>query len=983
MKYACHCLKARRKHFSSSLCFSSHIRSAKNKGRFFVPTGSFKKMDPSEYIPILTFKAGNTPSSVLLHKNDTVVDVVTYAGYSAHSGRVKIIVDESDWALNKVSAPLRLSLAAISEGHLQDPSIFMAPEQVRIKVLLEYLTLRGLNQENNGKKVCLFDVYRSISRTVHQPPTFEYDLDKNFASMNYLVHPRIPFCNIHAGSLDVPIFIYPAPPEMQPLLEDGLTASDLLSAMYKAPFSSQTTYEVGSILYPFLRQTLFHLFSAAACTQHNRKTIFPSKMNCYSGGHLVNKADSIFKELIYHSPAHAFGTIQPPESFRHCRLFSLQKSLVDVSPIFLKLPEIDECKTMDGNFPGFVNTEGSDPKVFLCKSDSAFGRCLHQPLGEVYMKLQHHFTSFHQQYVIQKPYGLLYEKFLHEFWEYAAFYSIPFHERNAFIESETINDHNMSKDISSHTYKDFNPVVKDIYLDKELYIVRDIFLISHQNRGGCCLKAAPQSSDIPHPNGYRPIDLSDDENYYLFTKKEQIGTTAKQGLYQYKIGLDGSEQLFTGPFNNPKLNDYSKFISLMDAKDPRIDFRKCPDCSQCKHLKTFYCSQFRRHQVPVVLKNQNKAPVVRVETSHCSFFFRRKNHSEFQSNSTLITDIIHTISQLYLLTSLSTTKLDYYAKRCHALFCLNKDPSIFSNSPCKHDYLLSQFKNLHEIFLFSESLNDEFRALEVLRISCKFSLDSILAKEKAARQCIHLEMDLRTLTDTLYELSFFHHLLFFNALFDAESSLLEQIVRITNSAFRYCMSLFFANEEGEHFTNAHPNSLVEYRQLIDLLKGTFYSTESQYNQLYTFLQTCAREHVCNPLFAAFLLSSHKTHLNLTDAELSLLTQLESVSPDYLLMFTIRQSPGTYPAHCKHRLGLDSPLFHNYYHLFRNYLLQYNFSSPELREAQREADLQKRLSSFLDFLKQSQFSSVIHIHELVMSPSFAEIFYYQSYSLCAC
>ena len=49
-----------------------------------------------------------------------------------------------------------------------------------------------------------------------------------------------------------------------------------------------------------------------------------------------------------------------------------------MAPLFLNFPEKDECKTMDSNFPGFVSTVGNEAKVFLCKSDSVFGKCLHQ-----------------------------------------------------------------------------------------------------------------------------------------------------------------------------------------------------------------------------------------------------------------------------------------------------------------------------------------------------------------------------------------------------------------------------------------------------------------------------------------------------------------------------------------------------------------------------------------------------------------------------
>ena len=950
----------------------------------FVPTGLVRKMDPSEYVPIIFLKDGAI-SSGMLHKNDTLMDAITQSGYPAYTGRIKMIVDENDSVLTKISMPLHLSLAAVSEGYIHDPSLFHTPEQVRIKALDQYVALRGQIQEGATKRVCLFDVHQSSSRLLDRIPTFAYDPEKNYAAMNYIIHPRFSFCNIHAGNVDAPIFTYPLPPEMQPLLKDNLTPADLLAPTYKAPFSSQTTYEIGNILYPFLRQTLSHLFNTAPCTTHDKRTILPIRMSCYAGGHIINKADTIFKELIYQSPAHAFGAIYPSGSYRYCKLFSLQKSLVDVAPLFLNFPEKDECKTMDSNFPGFVSTVGNEAKVFLCKSDSVFGKCLHQPLSEVYMNLQQHLTAFHQQFVIQKPHGLLYEKFLHEFWEFAEFYTLPFHERNTFIESEIANDQNMSQDISSHTYKDFNPIVKDIYLNKELYIIRDIFLISHQNRGGCCLRAAPQSSDIPHPNGEREIDLSDDENYYLFTKKEPIGASQKLGMYQYKIGLDGSEQLFTGPLNDPKLNDYNKFIALLDAKDPRIDFRRCPDCSQCKHMKTFYCSQFRRNQVPVILKNQNKPSVIKIEVTHCSFFFRRKNHDDFQTNSTLIADIIYTISQLHLLSALSTAKLEYYAKRFHALFCLNKDTGLFSNFPCKHDLLLSQFRNLHEIYLFCEGLNDEFRFLEVLRISAKFSLDSILAKEKSARRCLHLELDLKTLTDSLFKLPLFHHLLFFNTIFDAESELLDRIVKTTNSAFRYVLSQFFADAANPYngYVNVNPSSLLDYHNLVDSLKTTFYTSQSQYDKLHEALRTCAREHLCNPLFAAFILSSYKSQLSLTDTEIALLEQLDGISHDYLLLFTVRQTPGTYFARCTNRFSIDSSSFHNYHHLMRNFLVNYNISSPSLREKQGEADLQKRLSSFLTFLRESQFSSVIHIFDIVMNPAFLENNFYQTYNLCAC
>ena len=153
----------------------------------FVPTGLVRKMDPSEYVPIIFLKDGAI-SSGMLHKNDTLMDAITQSGYPAYTGRIKMIVDENDSVLTKISMPLHLSLAAVSEGYIHDPSLFHTPEQVRIKALEQYVALRGQIQEGATKRVCLFDVHQSSSRLLDRIPTFAYDPEKNYA----IYRPRSP-----------------------------------------------------------------------------------------------------------------------------------------------------------------------------------------------------------------------------------------------------------------------------------------------------------------------------------------------------------------------------------------------------------------------------------------------------------------------------------------------------------------------------------------------------------------------------------------------------------------------------------------------------------------------------------------------------------------------------------------------------------------------------------------------------------------------
>ena len=929
-------------------------------------------MAQSELVPIISFKR-SLPHQVILHKHESIEDALTEAGYSLNDNkRLKLIVDEDDEVLSKASPPRHISLAAMSEGHLRDPSLFYTPEQVRMKALLNYLEIRDSNVGKTIERVCQLDVEKSTSQDVHNTPLFEYDTEKNSTIANATLYPRFRYCSIHDVHFDEPFFVYPPPLEMMPLLEDNLTPSDLLAALQKAPFSSQTTFEIGSILYPFLQKTLYHFFSSAAC--HNivqGRAILSPRTSCYKGGHILNKLDSVYKDLLFQSPSHAYNALQPPDEFRKCKLFSLRKKMVDLPPIFLKFSEIDECKTMNGDYPGYVATINGSPKSFLCKTQALFGRCLHQNLVDLYKGLRGQ-LNYLQAQLEQKPTGILYEKFLHEFWEYASYYSLPQGEREKFLHDEIVAN-------ADSPFKDFSPLMRNLYADRELYVIRDIFLITHKNRGGSCLRATRRQNEFPDPSGTTPSDLADDENHYLYTR-ERRNEDGKTVLFQYRQGLDGNQVPFIGPFNQPK-NDFLKYVKSFEKRDPRIKIDKCTDCTQCRHLKTFYCSQIYLDQKPVVLQNPSSLPTIKMETSHCSFFFRKNNHANFYSNSTLISDLIYTISQLYLLSALATSKHDYYQKKLNAKFCVAR--GFYSDEFCNHDDLLNQFKNLAEIYSFAEALNDEFRALEVMRISTKFSLDTVLASEKEKRQLFHIEVSLKSLAEELFKLPLFYHLLYFGCLFDVEQELTQRIYKVTLCAFRWVMKDYYGDSGASGFEAEYPyNVIKEYDNLIADLKSTYYAKETQLDQLVHMLKVATKENFCHPLLISFLLK--KFGSGLTEDDRDNLDKLDSISPDYLILFTLTQKPDEVPIFCNHRVSVDSDKYHAYFHLLKSFVFLNKFNDEsDLRLKSNEKSLDDKLFSFLEYVKHSQFHSIFQLFDLCSKTTSIKNGYFQSYVLCAC